>query len=53
MVRQDCVTVEQINDYISDINEEKLLGCIFNNVSYLRESPDYDKSNSYYAQGEL
>lgn len=53
VVRQDCVTVEQINDYISDINEEKLLGCIFNNVYYLRESPDYDKSNSYYAQGEL
>lgn len=53
VVRQDCVTVEQINDYISDINEEKLLGCIFNNVSYLRESPDYDENNSYYAQGEL
>ena len=53
VVRQDCVTVEQINDYISDINGEKLLGCIFNNVSYLRESPDYEKSNSYYAQGEL
>ena len=53
VVRQDCVTVEQINDYISDINEEKLLGCIFNNVSYLRENPDYDKNNSYYAQGEL
>ena len=53
VVRQDYVTVEQINDYISDINEEKLLGCIFNNVSYLRENPDYDKNNSYYAQGEL
>ena len=53
VVRQDCVSVEQINDYISDLNEEKLLGCVFNNVSYLRENPDYDKNNSYYAQGEL
>lgn len=53
VVRQDYVTVEQINDYITDINNEKLLGCIFNNVSYLRENSDYDKNNSYYAQGEL
>ncbi len=53
VVRQDYVTVEQINDYISDINDEKLLGCIFNNVSSLKGYPDYDKNNSYYTQGEL
>ncbi|MEE1187297.1 MAG: polysaccharide biosynthesis tyrosine autokinase [Acutalibacteraceae bacterium] len=32
VVKQDCVPVENINDYISGLNSQKLLGCIFNDV---------------------
>ena len=36
VVRQDYAFVEAINDYVIGIEEEKMIGCIFNDVSELR-----------------
>lgn len=36
VVRQDFVGVEAINDYVLNIGSNKILGCIFNDVSVLR-----------------
>lgn len=36
VVRQDYVSVEAINDYIINIDNSKMLGCVFNDVSQLR-----------------
>ncbi|MBR4761729.1 MAG: AAA family ATPase [Clostridia bacterium] len=36
VVRQDFAYVEAINDYIINFDEEKLIGCIFNDVSELK-----------------
>ena len=35
VVRQDYVSVEAINDYIINIEPDKMIGCIFNDVSEL------------------
>ncbi|MBQ6847314.1 MAG: polysaccharide biosynthesis tyrosine autokinase [Clostridia bacterium] len=48
VVRQDFVTVEPINDYISNINQSKLLGCVFNNVSSFKDTYNSETSKDYY-----
>ncbi len=48
VVRQDFVSVEPINDYISNINHAKLLGCVFNNVSTLKKVDNSEVANDYY-----
>lgn len=36
VVRQDYATVEAINDYVLNIEDGKMIGCIFNDVSELK-----------------
>ncbi len=52
VVRQDFAAVEQINDYISEIEPNKLLGCVFNNVSTLKFGRSTDIDNNYFVRGE-
>lgn len=48
VVRQDFAPVEQINNYISNISEDKLLGCVFNNISTIKIKHNSDDYNRYY-----
>lgn len=50
VIRQDFMTVEPINDYISNIDQSKLLGCVFNNVSTIKSTFDFEKVGNYYAE---
>lgn len=47
VVKQDCVIVEHINDYISCLNSQKLIGCIFNDVHTFKKSQDYEQGQMY------
>lgn len=44
VVRQDFVSVEAINDYIINIEKEKMIGCILNDISELgaKKEPDVE-----------
>ncbi len=53
VVRQDFIEVEPINDYISNIESDKLLGCVFNNVSTLKATYKTDTENGYYNRGGI
>lgn len=46
VVRQDYTFVEPINDYISSLNQDKLLGCVFNDAYILK--PKNDDTYYYY-----
>ena len=53
VVRQDFTEVEPINDYISNINPDKLLGCVFNNVSTLNFAYKSDSDSELYNRGGI
>jgi capsular exopolysaccharide synthesis family protein len=53
VVRQDFTEVEPINDYISNVSNDKLLGCVFNNVSTLNFAYKSDSDNEIYSQGGI
>ena len=53
VVRQDFTEVEPINDYISNISSDKLLGCVFNNVSTLDFAYKSDSDNELYNRGGI
>ena len=45
VVRQDVVTVTDINDHLENLNKCYLAGCIFNDVISLKSSHDEDAEN--------
>lgn len=45
VVRQDFVSIEAINDYIINIDENKMIGCILNDISELRSKKDPEIEN--------
>ena len=53
VVRQDFTEVEPINDYISNINPDKLLGCVFNNLSTPDFSYKCDSDDELYGRGGI
>ncbi len=53
VVRQDFIEVEHINDYISNIDQNKLLGCVFNNVSTLKGTYKPETHKEYYSRGGI
>ena len=43
VVRQDYVSVEAINDYVINIDQKKMIGCVFNDISEFKSKKGSDE----------
>ena len=43
VVRQDYVSVEAINDYVINIEQKKMIGCVFNDISEFKSKKGSDE----------